>query len=275
MASPPVADAARELDIRVVQVGNVNEPAALEEIRGAEAEMPVLCAFGQLIGEELLDGPPILNIHPSLLPRWRGAAPIERAIMAGDAETGVTVMRLTSELDAGPIALTESVPIGPDDDFASLATKLANLGGELIVRALDLAAAGGLEFTEQDDGQATYAEKIAPEDRRLDPGLPADRLERQVRALHPHIGAQLLLADDTTLGIRQAAVADPAAPGESAVAGELEPGVLVAVEQRLLLGCSEGALEIGRLTPPGGREMTAAEYLRGHPPPAVAPMRED
>ena len=115
----------------------------------------------------------MLNVHPSLLPRWRGAAPIERAIMAGDERTGVCVMRLTAGLDSGPVALRAEVPIGADEDFEALSSTLAELGGELLVRALDLEAEGRLEFAEQDEAAVTYAEKIDPAERRLDPGRPA------------------------------------------------------------------------------------------------------
>ena len=125
---------------------NVNDEAALERIRAARPEAAAVCAFGQLIREPLLSELPILNVHPSLLPRWRGAAPIERAIMAGDARTGVCIMRLTEGLDSGPVALREEVGIGAEDDFEALSGRLAELGGEMLVEALDLRAAGALEF---------------------------------------------------------------------------------------------------------------------------------
>jgi methionyl-tRNA formyltransferase len=266
MAAPPVALAAKELGLELLQVAGVNEPAAAEAIRAADPELPVLCAFGQLIGEELLAGPPILNVHPSLLPRWRGAAPVERAIMAGDAQTGVTIMRLTAGLDAGPMALQETVPIEPGDDFGSLSRRLAELGGELLVSALDRAATGELEFREQDDAAATYAEKIAAEDRFLDPRRPAIELERQVRALRPHIGARLGLADGSVLGVRAAEIDDGA---------QVRPGTLEAGTDRLLLGCKQGTLAITLVLPPGGREMTASDYLLGHSPPQLGPIGED
>ena len=154
-----------------------------------------ICAYGALIREPLLSEHEMLNVHPSLLPRWRGAAPIERAIEAGDEETGVTIMRPTAELDAGPIALQRAEAIRPDDDYGSLSERLATLGGELLVEALDLQPA----FREQPDTGVTYAEKIGPEDRLLDPELTPDMLERRVRALHPHIGAYVELPWDERL----------------------------------------------------------------------------
>ncbi len=147
----------------------------------------MVCAFGALIKEPLLSEHELLNVHPSLLPRWRGAAPIERAIMAGDERTGVSIMRLTAGLDSGPVCLAEAEPIRPDDSYGSLAARLQELGGELLVRALEERP----PFVEQPEDGVTYAEKITPADRLLDPARPAVELERVVRALHPHVGARV------------------------------------------------------------------------------------
>jgi methionyl-tRNA formyltransferase len=261
VAPPPAAEAARALGIELLQTASVNTPEATAAIQACDPEAPVVCAFGQLIGAELLAGSPILNVHPSLLPRWRGAAPIERALMAGDAETGVSIMRIGEGLDDGPVALREAVAIEPDDDFASLEARLAELAAEMLVRALDLAERAELEWVDQDDGEATYAAKIAPEDRRLDPQRPAAELERRVRALTPHVGAYLELGGGERLGVRAASVR----PGGG------EPGAIGVEEGELILGCAEGALRIDRVLPAGGREMSAAEYLRGHSPSGLAP----
>ncbi|MGH2963702.1 MAG: methionyl-tRNA formyltransferase, partial [Solirubrobacterales bacterium] len=204
LASPPAADEARALEIEVVQAEDVNDERSVERIRAVAPDVVALCAFGQLLGESLLSESPLLNVHPSLLPRWRGAAPIERAIMARDAETGVSVMRVTEELDSGPVALQERTAIGPDEDFGSLSVRLAELGGELLVRALDLDGAGRLELRDQDDAEATYAEKIAARERRLDPERSAEELAATVRALTPHIGPYLELEDGTRLGVARA-----------------------------------------------------------------------
>jgi methionyl-tRNA formyltransferase len=252
---PPAALAAQELGLELLQAENVNEEAALGRVRTAQPEAVVVCAFGQLIREPLLSEFPILNVHPSLLPRWRGAAPIERAIMAGDERTGVCIMRLTEGLDSGPVALREEVAIEPGEDFESLSARLADLGGELLVRALDLQAEGGLEFTEQDEAEVTYAEKIEPGDRRLDPERPAAELAAKVRALTPHVGAYLDLPDGERLGIRRAAAA-----GVRLAAGELADH-----DGALLFGTSEGALQLELVQPPGGKPMAADAYLRGHP----------
>ncbi len=260
IASPPAADAARELGLEVHQTPDVNSPESIEAIAAADPEAIAVCAFGQLIKEPLLSDYPMLNVHPSLVPRWRGAAPIERALMAGDPVTGVTIIRVTAGLDSGPIALAEEVRIAGGDDYASLSGRLAELGGELLVRALDLLATGNLEFAEQDESRATYAEKIAPEERRLDPSRPVVELERTVRAIAPHIGAHIELEGGGRLGVRAASAAPdgPSAGGIEAGAGEL------------LLGCSDGALRLEVVQPPGARPMAAADFLRGHSPPSRA-----
>ena len=173
--------------------------------------------------------------------------------MAGDAETGVSIMRVTAGLDSGPVALRQAEPIHPDDTYGTLAPRLARLGGELLVRALD---EWPLELEEQDDGAATYAEKIEAADRTLDPGRPPDELERIVRALHPHIGARIALPGGEALRVHEASPA-PAGP---------PPGKLAESEGRLLWGCAGGALELRVVQPPGRRPMDGAAYLRGRRP---------
>jgi len=254
---PPAAMAAQELGLELLQAENVNEEEPLARIRAAAPEAVVVCAFGQLIREPLLSEFPILNVHPSLLSRWRGAAPIERAMMAGDAVTGVCVMQLTAGLDSGPVALVEEVPIDPEEDFAALSARLATVGGDLLVRALDLQAEGRLAFTEQDEAGVTYAEKIEPGERRLDPDRPATELAAKVRALTPHVGAYLELSDGERLGVRRARPVD----------AQLCPAQLAAREGALLLGTAKGALQLELVQPAGGKPMPADAYLRGHPLP--------
>jgi methionyl-tRNA formyltransferase len=256
----PAAAAASELGLELLQAENVNEPAALEAIRAAAPEVGAVCAFGQLIREPLLSELELLNVHPSLLPRWRGAAPIERAIMAGDERTGVSVMRVTAGLDSGPVALQQSAAIAPEDDFGSLQRRLAASGGDLLLRAIELEADGRLELTEQDEAGATYAEKIAPQERRLDPNRPAAELERRVRALTPHIGAYLELEGGERLGV-SSATAEPRDP---------DPGQLAVAGRALWLGTSEGALRLEVVQPAGGRPMPVDAYLRGHAAPRRA-----
>ncbi len=257
MQAPPVAEAARALEIPLEQPESVNSPevaaliaAAGERAGGGETRV-VVCAFGALIKEPLLSDYEILNVHPSLLPRWRGAAPVERAIMAGDEQTGVSIMRLTAGLDSGPVCLVAPAPIAPADTYGTLAERLQSLAGVLVVRALRERP----PFAEQDEELVTYAEKIGPADRLLDPDRSAVELERVVRALEPHIGARVALDGGELLGVHGAALLSEDAD---------VPVGLRAEEGRLLLGASPGVLELLVVQPPGGRPMSAQDYLRGH-----------
>jgi methionyl-tRNA formyltransferase len=256
---PPAAETARELGIELLQAESVNDEGALERIRATGPKAVAVCAFGQLIREPLLSEWPMLNVHPSLLPRWRGAAPIERAIMAGDERTGVSIMRVTEGLDSGPVALREEVAIGSEENFEALSARLAAIGGELLVGALDLQAEGRLEFEDQDDDAATYAEKVDPAERRLDPKHSAAELARTVRALTPHVGAYLETDGDGRLGVRRALAVDVS----------LKAGEIRAEWGALLLGCGQGALRLEAVQPQGGKPMPADAYLRGHPLPKL------
>jgi methionyl-tRNA formyltransferase len=251
LAPPPVAETARLLDIEVFQPEDLNSDEARRAIAEAEPDAVAICAYGALIKEPLLSQHEMLNVHPSLLPRWRGAAPIERAIEAGDEQTGISVMRPTAEFDAGPIAVQRAEAIRPDDDYGSLSKRLAALGGELLVEALDLQPA----FREQPETGVTYADKIAPEDRLLDPGLTADLLERRVRALRPHIGAYVELPWDERLGVTRASLATGDGP---------PPGELAAADGHLLYGAANGALELSEVHPAGKRPMEAQAWIRGY-----------
>jgi methionyl-tRNA formyltransferase len=259
LAPPPTALAARELGIELLQAEDVN----VEEVRGriaaARPSAVVVCAFGQLIREPLLSEHLMLNVHPSLLPRWRGAAPIERAIMARDPRTGVCVMQLVAGLDAGPVALRAEARIDADTDFEALSSTLAGIGGELLVRALNLEAEGGLEFEPQDEAEVTYAEKIDPAERRLDPARPAAELAATVRALTPHVGAYLETADGGRLGVRRARAVDVS----------VQTGAVKSEWGALLVGCCRGALRLEVVQPAGGKPMPVDAYLRGHPLPKL------
>jgi methionyl-tRNA formyltransferase len=249
LSPPPVADAARRLGIDLLQPPSVNEEGARVQIAARRPEAVCVCAFGALIKEPLVSDYLMLNVHPSLLPRWRGAAPIERAIMAGDDRTGVSIMRVTAGLDSGPVYLQETESIDARDTYGTLAGRLERLGGELLVRALDELPPS----IEQDDSLATYAEKITAADRRLDPRQPAAAVERVVRALIPHIGALLELPDGTLLGVGAARVVKEGPP----------LGVVALDGRRPVMGCADGALELLAVHPPGRRPMSGEDYLRG------------
>ena len=255
-ASPPAADAARELGLPLLQTASVNDPAAQAAVEEIQPGAIAVCQFGQLVKEPLLSRHLMLNVHPSLLPRWRGAAPIHRAVMAGDERTGVTILKLTQCLDSGPMALWREVRIEPGDTRGTLGGRLAELGAALLIEALDRAERGSLELTEQPSTGETYADKIAPAERRLDPGRPAEQLARVVRALTPGVGAYFELEGGERLGVESARAVDSGP----------EAGQVSAAEGRLLVGCDPGALELEVVKPAGGRAMPAADYLRGHTP---------
>jgi len=252
LASPPVLSTARELEIPTDQPESVNDEAARARIAAAAPDAVVVCAFGALIKEPLLSEHQMLNVHPSLLPRWRGAAPIERAIMAGDERTGVSIMRLTEGLDSGPVCLTAEEPIGPKETYGSLAERLAPIGGELLIRALDTSP----PFHEQDESAVTYAEKITAEDRLLDPSRPAIELERVVRALYPHVGAAITGPGADRLGVWTAIARSPQ-PGDP------PPGELGLDGPVPTLGCTPGTLALTTVQPAGRRQMPGEAYLRG------------
>jgi methionyl-tRNA formyltransferase len=259
----PVAAKAQELGLEVIAPEQLHAPEILQRIAGTRPEVLTTCAYGVLIKAPLLSDYEMINVHPSLLPRWRGAAPLERAIMEGDAETGVSIMRVTAGWDAGPVYLRGVEPIHPDDDYGTLAARLERLGAELLVRALDERPTP----REQDEAHVTYAQKISARDRALDPTRPPEQEERRVRALRPHIGARLPLPDGSFLGVISAQVDGPT----RAPAG----GLLRTEGDRLLLDCHGGALELTEVRPPGGRPMRAAEWLRGRPDPALTTFRRD
>ncbi len=262
MQSPPVAEAARALGLELDQPESVNSERARMRIAAAGAGAVCICAFGALLREPLLSEHELLNVHPSLLPRWRGAAPVERAIAAGDRETGVAIMRPTADLDAGPVHLMRPEPIAPGDDYGSLAARLAALGAELLVDVLDKPR----DPVDQPHGGVIYAAKVERSERRLDPARPAAELERLVRALTPHIGAWVEAGEGEAgeaerLGVRRARV-EPEVAVEAAADPTAGSG-LAERDGRLFLPTSAGALELIEVQPPGGRPMDAAAYLRG------------
>jgi methionyl-tRNA formyltransferase len=217
--APPAKEAAERLGIPFEQ------PARLDSSVGIAAHTVVVCAYGLLIPKELLERALWLNVHPSLLPRWRGAAPVERALMAGDEQTGVTIHRTVEALDAGPIAAQRAFAIAPEDDAGAVYARSAEVAAELLQ---DVLAQDEPSFEPQSEEGLTYAEKIRPEDRELEPNAQAQELVNRVRALSPHIGARL---------------------------GEL-------LVWRARVG-DDGSFEPLEVQPAGGRRMAYDAYLRG------------
>ena len=233
----------------------VEARAAHERLQALDYDVMVVAAYGLILPRSTLDIKPCINIHGSLLPRWRGAAPIHRAIEAGDAETGVTIMQMEEGLDTGPMLLIERVAIEDTDSTGSLHDKLAALGGRMIVDALRKMAAGQLEAVPQPEEGVTYAAKISKDEAKLDFGLSAEALARKVRAFNPFPGAQGLV-EGVAVKIWNA----------QPLAGKGEPGrVLAADAQGIVVACGEGALRLVELQKPGGKRLAAAEFLKGFP----------
>ena len=226
-----------------------------------DLDVAVVVAYGLILPKAVLDAPRLgcVNIHASLLPRWRGAAPIQAAILAGDAETGVTIMQVEPALDSGPILLQRALPIGPRTTAADLHDDLASLGAELIVDALVGLTAGSIEPQPQPEDGVSYVGKISRADGRLDWREPASALERRVRAFTPWPGASAALPD-LQLKVLEAEV----------VAGKAgaSPGTLL--DDRLTVACGEDALRLLRVQRPGKAAMSAGAFLRGHPLAASA-----
>jgi methionyl-tRNA formyltransferase len=233
--------------------------AAKAAIEHAGADAMVVAAYGLILPQWVLDAPRLgcLNIHASLLPRWRGAAPIHRAIEAGDRETGVTIMQMDAGLDTGPMLLAERLPIAPHDTTGTLHDKLAVLGGELIVQALELAAAGRLRPVAQPEAGVTYANKVEKAEAVIDWRLPAEMIWRRIRAFDPSPGASSVLAGES-LKLWRAEVLDT-------VGADGRPGEITAVgESGIDVACGgAGRLRITELQRAGGRRLSVADFLRG------------
>lgn len=252
----PVKKAALEQGIAIHQPVSLKSAEAQQPLKQAAADAMVVVAYGLILPQAVLDLPHLgaLNIHASLLPRWRGAAPIQRAILAGDAASGVCIMQMDAGLDTGPVLLREPLALRPDETAGSLHDRLALLGAKLIVRALDGVMDKSLQPVPQSEQGASYAHKINKAEARIDWSRSAAEIERQVRAFDPAPGAVANLRG-MDLKIWQAkAFAHPAEA----------PGTVIAVDaDALIVACGGGALRISQLQRPGGRRLAAAEVLRG------------
>lgn len=263
-APRPVADVARELGLSVVQPPRLRDPEATDALLALGLDALVVAAYGQLLPGRLLDGPRLggVNVHGSLLPRWRGAAPVAAAILHGDAQTGVCIMRMDEGLDTGPVYACEAIPITAEATTPSLLGVLADRGSRLLVDVLGRLERGEAEAAPQRDGLATSAPRLSRADGELSWAMPALEIDRRVRALTPWPGTRI------RLGGQQVRLL-----GGSPEPGSLDatPGTVVATERdSVLVASAEGAYRVRQVQPPGGRPMDAAAYLRGRRPGTAA-----
>ena len=247
----PVKQLAVEHGIPVLQPPTLRDPTAQAELKGLDADLMVVVAYGLILPQVVLDTPRLgcINSHASLLPRWRGAAPIQRAVQAGDVESGVTVMQMEAGLDTGPMLLKVTTPISAEDTGGSLHDRLAQLGPKAVLEAIEGLASGTLQGEVQDDALANYAHKLNKDEARLDWGRPAVELERLVRAFNPWPICHSTL-DGEPLKVIAAVLGE----------GKGQPGqILAASKDGLTVACGEGALRLTRLQLPGGKPLNFAD----------------
>ena len=251
----PVRKAVTATNIPVLQPPRIKDPQAIEEIHALTSDVIVVMAYGQILPRALLEIPNIacLNLHASLLPRWRGAAPIQAAIVAGDRETGITVMYMDEGLDTGDILLQRTIDILLDDTGGSLHDRLAQIAPDALLESLRLLAKGIAPRTSQDSSLATYAPKLKREQGKIDWFEPAEAIERKIRAFDPWPGAFMKI-NGQNLKIFSATVVD--------LSGQ--PGEILHSQGQLVIAAGKGALSVGDVQLEGKRRMTAAEFLRGH-----------
>jgi methionyl-tRNA formyltransferase len=252
----PVKELALTLGLPVAQPHTLKDASTQEQLRTVQADAMVVAAYGLILPRIVLDIPRLgcLNIHASLLPRWRGAAPIQRAILAGDAETGITIMQMDEGLDTGAMLLKNACTIVPADTAQTLHDKLAVQGGTAIVDALARIEAGTLHPEIQDNGQATYAAKLTKEEATIDWRQPAEQVARAVRAYNPFPVAHTLSGSEPLRVWSAQAVSTP----------QGLPGEVLAVDRAgILIGCGQGALRITELQRAGGKRLTAEQFVAG------------
>lgn len=256
----PVEEAARKLGVPVLTPKTLKTQEALDEFRAFEADAAVVVAYGMILPQAILDAPKLgcYNLHASLLPRWRGAAPINRAIMAGDAESGVMVMKMDVGLDTGDVAMAERLAITDNMTAAELHDRLSRLGADLMVRAMAALDRGGLQLRKQSEDGVTYAAKIDKAEARIDWRKPAREVLRHIHGLSPFPGAWAEL-ENARVKILRCQLAQ----------GAGEPGAVL--DDQLTIACGEGAIRIVELQREGKGRMQAADFLRGVP--VSPPMR--
>jgi methionyl-tRNA formyltransferase len=258
ISASPVKEAALAARLPVSQPATARDGAMLDELKSWRADVLVVVAYGLILPQSLLDAPRLgsVNIHASLLPRWRGAAPIQRAILAGDTHTGITLMRMEAALDAGPMLLQRSIPIQESDTCARLHDTLAQLGAQTLLEGLDALAVGALPPTPQPSEGVSYAAKISKSEAAIDWGRSATEVDRQVRAFNPWPVAETAF-EDTQLRILATRLCEDAEPAPHGRA----PGTVVAVlDDAIVVQCGKGQLALTQVQRPGRRPVTAREF---------------
>ena len=254
LVPPPVKTAALEAGLPVLQPARPVGDLFLASLKRLEPDLGVVIAYGHILRREVLDTPPrgMINVHASLLPRFRGAAPIQHALLAGDRETGISIMRMEEGLDSGPVLHRLATPIRDGETAGTLTARLAELGANALVEALSLLTAGSVKPQPQDESRATYAPKISRESARLDWSRDASLLERQVRAFDPVPGAWTTL-DGAPVKLF----------GALPAVGSGEPGVVLAASDRLVIAAGSGAIAVREAQPAGRNRITVEEWVRG------------
>ena len=258
LTASPVKRYAMEHGVRVMQPASLRDDAAARDLEALNPDVLIVAAYGLILPQNVLDVPQFgcLNVHASVLPRWRGAAPIQAAILAGDESTGVSLMRMTAGLDCGPVYCDSRIAIGEHETAGELQDRLAALGGELLVARLAPILDGDLAATEQDESLATYAAKISKQDAELDWSLPADELQRRIRAYNPAPGSYFFAesnAESLRIKVWQASVVP-----------ELDevPGTFVQYDTNgIVMACGQGGLRLELLQAPGKRRVSAHEFV--------------
>jgi len=264
MTASPVKQFAERHGINVLQPPTLRDPGVVEELAALEPDVMIVAAYGLLLPQDVLDIPRhgCLNVHASLLPRWRGAAPIQAAILAGDPETGISLMAMTAGLDCGPVFATAAVSIGPDETAGELHDRLAVLGGELLVAKLEDILCGAAEAVEQDDAKTTYAGKINKQDARLDWTQDADQVARSVRAYNPVPGAYFFV-DDESSAANSDGLRIKCWRAEAIAAAGGPPGAVLECSQGgIIVACGNGAVRLDELQLPGRRRAPAREFTQ-------------
>jgi len=257
LTETPVKRAALQFGIPVYQPERIRRPEAVEQLQKLGAEVMVVVGYGQIIPQSIIDLPPngILNVHASLLPKYRGAAPIQWAIANGERETGVTIMQIDAGLDTGDMLLKQSVAIGPDETAPELSARLAPLGAQLLLDAIREIEAGSIRREKQNDAEASYAPILKKEDGRIDWFAPAQKIYDRLRGFAPWPGAYTAFRGQPLIVLRAKPVEDR----------DIPPGVLKAEQRRLFAGCGEtNALELLEVQPAGKRGMSADAFLNGY-----------